>query len=549
MLFGRSTISETPSHGYRFGYRFMPKPLLFRRSSGWYVRFLVPVHARTALGSRFIVRALGNVSGDHARLAAAHLGYALSHQCAALKGPMPTPPKPFVLKTPEMRFDPWGFVIPEVVNYSIEITPDGTRRIQALGPADHAMALEMLRAMDAHHHPTTLPAAPTAPPATASTEPSPLLSERISVFLAQFKQKLRAAANVLDTTHTLRLFLGAIGDKPIATVGPDDIDTFLAAIADWPVNANKKTEYKDLDVPAVLALSRRLHPPTIAERTQEKHLDRLRVFLNWCVKRRHLPDNPASDVHVMTRAQEDERSRRAFLPSELQALFDPERRDQHCRTPSRWWIPLLALYSGARVNELAQLNTADIEQVQHVWGFHVATRFAGQHLKNAKTKRFVPLHPVLLDAGFLAYVADVTQAQNQATGPLFPGLGKLGGDKVGDWWNRTYMPLCGVNDDKLVFHCFRHTFATFAERAGMSEGRIARITGHSTKGSILSEFYIDPPTLFERFETVNAVKHELPPPTPYVPRSVGAFFPKLDRVQQRRAAVEARAARQVQKNQ
>jgi integrase len=263
------------------------------------------------------------------------------------------------------------------------------------------------------------------------------------LFLAQFKQKQRAAANVLDTTHTLRLFLGVVGDKPLSAVLPEDMDAFLAAIADWPVNASKKPEYKDLNVQGVLNVSRRLHPPTLSLRTQEKHLDRLHVFFNWCVKRRDIPDNPASSLHVMTRAQEDERSRRAFLPSELQAFFDPANRDKHCLTPSRWWIPLLALHSGARVNELAQLNTADVEEVDHVWGFHIATRFAGQRLKNPKTKRFVPLHPALLDAGFLAYVADITQAQRGASGPLFPGLGKVGGDKVGDWFNRTYMPACG----------------------------------------------------------------------------------------------------------
>ena len=114
---------------------------------------------------------------------------------------MPTPPRLPVLKTPDIEFDPWDFPRPEVVNYTIEIAPDGTRRIQALGPVDHAMALEMLREMDKRHQPTLLTA--TSTPAVSPSEPSALLSERISVFLAQFKQKLRAAANVLDTTHTL----------------------------------------------------------------------------------------------------------------------------------------------------------------------------------------------------------------------------------------------------------------------------------------------------------------------------------------------------------
>ena len=462
----------------------MPKPLFIRRPSGLYVRFLVPVSCREAAGSRFIVRALGDLRGDAARLTAARLGYALSQQFDAMRGRMiedkGPPQRPMRIAT-STDTDPWGF---ETVHYTLEISPDGTRKIQVSGPKDHARALEMLRHLQAEYHPEFASSTPVAP-----SKPAAVLDERMALFLKQFAQKKRAAANVLDTTHTLRLFLGVVGNKPVADVGSEDMDIFMDAIAAWPVNASKKPDYKGLAPLAVVAKARQLHPPTIGLRTQEKHLDCLRKFLNWCVKRRDIPDNPASSLHVLTRDQEDEHSRRAFLPDELRALFDPTHREKHCSTPSRWWIPLLSLYSGARVNELAQLYTADVEEVAGVWGYHIATRFPGQQLKNTNSKRFVPLHSVLLDAGFLAYVADRTQASTGPS-PLFPGLGQKPGDKVGDWWNRTYMPVCGVEDPKVVFHCFRHTFSTQAERAQVPESRIAKITGHASSGTTLRKHYI-----------------------------------------------------------
>ena len=32
------------------------------------------------------------------------------------------------------------------------------------------------------------------------------------------------------------------------------------------------------------------------------------------------------------------------------------------------WIPIPGLYTGARLNELAQLRVADLEQIDEVWG-------------------------------------------------------------------------------------------------------------------------------------------------------------------------------------
>ncbi|KFA31133.1 DUF6538 domain-containing protein, partial [Xanthomonas vasicola] len=56
----------------------LPKPLMMSRSAGLYARFFVPTDLRAMIGSRYLVRSLGNRRGDHARLAAATMGMALS---------------------------------------------------------------------------------------------------------------------------------------------------------------------------------------------------------------------------------------------------------------------------------------------------------------------------------------------------------------------------------------------------------------------------------------------------------------------------------------
>ena len=53
----------------------MPKPLLLKRRSGLYVRFLVPGDLQGQIGSRFILRSLQGARADGARLMASALGY------------------------------------------------------------------------------------------------------------------------------------------------------------------------------------------------------------------------------------------------------------------------------------------------------------------------------------------------------------------------------------------------------------------------------------------------------------------------------------------
>lgn len=63
----------------------------------------------------------------------------------------------------------------------------------------------------------------------------------------------------------------------------------------------------------------------------------------------------------------------------------------------------MALYSGARVNEIEQLLAEDIQQDEGVWGFCVRpSKLEGKSVKNHASKRFDPFAQPILDAGILA---------------------------------------------------------------------------------------------------------------------------------------------------
>jgi integrase len=335
---------------------------------------------------------------------------------------------------------------------------------------------------------------------TSTTPKVGLLSERIDAFLSQMKIQGRSETNLLDTRFTLRLFLGLVGDKDLGDIGPTDLDIFMDGLGRWPANASRKPRYRSQSPKDVLKEAKRHHDKTLAPRTKEKHLDRLRVFFNNCTQRRLLTYNPCAGLRITNRDQDEQETRQPFSEQDLRIIFDSQRFKYSI--PHKHWAPILALYSGMRLNEIGQLKTDDLEQIDGIWGLHVR-----HQVKNLSSRRFIPLHPSLVTLGFVEYVQD---AQVHGFDLVFPGLpwGVHGpGDSIGDWFNRTYLrKVCKITDPAKVFHSFRGLFASLGERSGLSDYRIARLTGHSTGSSVLRRHYIQPATLLERAEDIARIR-------------------------------------------
>lgn len=149
---------------------------------------------------------------------------------------------------------------------------------------------------------------------------------------------------------------------------------------------------------------------------------------------------------------------------------------------ARHWIPLLAACTGARAGELAQLWAERVREVDGVFVMELRPAEDGGSLKNEGSERLVPLHPELINAGFLAFVA---QKRN---GPLFYGRASGKGlrhpskgvvNRLGDWIRE--QPGFD-NPRKAPSHAFRHWWKSAASRIGIPDSRADAIQGHRTQG-------------------------------------------------------------------
>lgn len=180
--------------------------------------------------------------------------------------------------------------------------------------------------------------------------------------------------------------------------------------------------------------------------------------------------------------------------------------------PYWFWLPLLGYFTGARTNEIAQLDTADVKNIDG----HACIDFCADdqnafEAKRIKTgeARLVPIHPRLIEIGFLEYVDEQRRSRQKK---LFSdGLtylrsresdtahNKEGWAKAaGKFFNESpngYLVTIGVhlpNDGKSLYS-FRHTLETNlrnARRDGkpVDQSIIDSITGHAPQ-TVASKHY------------------------------------------------------------
>jgi integrase len=143
---------------------------------------------------------------------------------------------------------------------------------------------------------------------------------------------------------------------------------------------------------------------------------------------------------------------------------------------------LIAVFSGARQEEICQLHVADVREEEGVWLFDFNMK-PPRRLKNKSAVRLVPIHRELLRLGFLQYVAQRRSAGDER---IFPNLEPGGADgRLGHgftkWFTR-YRRDTNVYEEGRDFHSFRHSATTFLHQAGAPDSIVDRLTGHTTPG-------------------------------------------------------------------
>ena len=174
------------------------------------------------------------------------------------------------------------------------------------------------------------------------------------------------------------------------------------------------------------------------------------------------------------------------------------------REPGKFWVTALAMFTGARIEEICQLNLhTDLKQEGEVWYLDINDKTdpngaSNKRLKNKSSARLVPVHSALIETGLINYLKGLSSSKSQRPFEMtwLPLVGNRDhpkwSHKIAKWGGRELRKLDHLNKIEKgtlsYFHSFRHSFDTHLDRQGVPEHRRALLTGHTT-GGISSSTY------------------------------------------------------------
>jgi integrase len=199
----------------------------------------------------------------------------------------------------------------------------------------------------------------------------------------------------------------------------------------------------------------------------------------------------------------------------------------------KFWLPMIGLFTGARVNEICQLNPQkDVIQDEKtgIWYFNLTDDDAGVGVekshKNEHSMRKVPIHSKLIESGFLNYLDKVRALKHDR---IFVGFKPKSGKAsyYAEYFFREYLKHIGLYDNVTIgknvlgMHCLRGTFISHTVRGLMSSGdsrkqalsKIQPIVGHADgladengKDLSVTAGYIDEDILYSVSDNLESLK-------------------------------------------
>jgi integrase len=279
----------------------------------------------------------------------------------------------------------------------------------------------------------------------------------------------------MEVSSVFRLLEDVIGNVDVTNITKPMVVDLRSTLQRLPPNIYKK--YPGKTIQQVMECEG-VEP--MSTKSVNKHVARLGALLRYCMDEGMITSNPASGLKISEKKRADE-ERSAYDKDDIANIIRSLPKDQ--ATPERYWISLIGLYSGMRLNEICQLYVADIVRINEYWCFSINGE-NDKRLKNAASERVIPIHPVLLELGFLNYVK---QLELQKVPRLWMNLTWMDihgySNGFGKWYQR-FNRIHVTADPKKVFHSMRHTVTDMLKQAGVVEAVIAELVGHSNGGSM-----------------------------------------------------------------
>jgi len=300
----------------------------------------------------------------------------------------------------------------------------------------------------------------------------------------------------------LRFLRETTGLLTPAELTREKVSGFLNMLAQRPARLPKQE--REMPLPELVALYEgRQDVPRLTDRSQEAYIMALNARWVDAQSEGYISKALASPFgeRKFNRAGQGPKKAVGFSDEELRAYFSlppftEGYRPIRGRGDAIYWMPLIALFTGARPEEVAQLLVTDLFQRERDGRWLIRFTDEGVHpvkgqqsLKTAGKdtgRRAFPIPQPLVELGLLAYRQHLVDAGHTALFPLLRVKGKRGHifPYFGEWWS-SYVYENGVlkaGTGRQPFRELRHTWSTAARSSRIYREAMEYIQGHKAPG-------------------------------------------------------------------
>lgn len=317
--------------------------------------------------------------------------------------------------------------------------------------------------------------APIAPPKPLMKAPP--FSEATEGYLNEKKME-NAPATIKSKQNTFKDFIATYGDLDINHITKPEIVAFKTSDMNRSIGANRIN----------------------------KRLGQLNDFFTWAINQgiytAH-PTSPVDGLFISSRSKLAKKTapKEPFTDDDIKAIWGSGYLKQ-MPDPDHYWIPLVCLFTGARINEIGNLKTENAGIVDGVPSIFI------EKGKTPAARRRVPIHQTLISLGFLSYCEARKAAGHTHLFPHRPegsnGRGKMAGGR----FSTRLREDCKITTPTKTQHSSRHTLITRLHQTNANPAHAMQIAGHSDEGKgVHFKVYTHSVGLRELQETLNRVSY------------------------------------------
>lgn len=226
-----------------------------------------------------------------------------------------------------------------------------------------------------------------SPPAAIHHAPG----EKISELFERFKREKPNATSDDTWRQNQKIvmlfdeFVG--GDAYVSALNRKNIREWKTALFRWPVKAAETRAFKGLSFSKIIEANERVGKPHIVPKTINRYLAAMGGFCRWLRSNDFITEDVMHGMFLDL--DREKRTRVPFTTAQLNSLFKSplylkcagDKREHESGSVRvrdwRYWIPLIGLYSGARLGEIAQLLVGDLREIHGTWVFHITREGSG----------------------------------------------------------------------------------------------------------------------------------------------------------------------------